>query len=64
MCCCVSDSGPGFDVSVIPERPPQLSSPTGWGLWTVRQLTDGLEVGPGSGPRPLGAVVTCCVRVA
>ncbi|OKI10352.1 hypothetical protein A6A06_05770 [Streptomyces sp. CB02923] len=63
VCCRVSDSGPGFDASVIPERPPGLGSSTGWGLWTVRQLTDGLEVGPGSGSRPRGAVVTCCVRL-
>ncbi|MEV5595859.1 ATP-binding protein [Streptomyces sp. NPDC052496] len=63
VCCRVSDSGPGFDLSVIPDRPPELGSTTGWGLWTVRQLTDGLEIAPGSGPRPRGAVVTCSVRL-
>ncbi|MFF3276281.1 ATP-binding protein [Streptomyces chrestomyceticus] len=63
VCCRVSDSGPGFDLSVIPERPPGLAESTGWGLWTVRRLTDGLEVGPGSGPGARGAVVTCCVQV-
>ncbi|MEF3112381.1 ATP-binding protein [Streptomyces chrestomyceticus] len=63
VCCRVSDNGPGFDASVIPERPPGLEESTGWGLWTVRRLTDGLEVGPGSAPGARGAVVTCCVRV-
>ncbi|WP_050514465.1 ATP-binding protein [Streptomyces rimosus] len=63
VCCRVSDSGPGFDASVIPECAPGLGSATGWGLWTVRQLTDGLEIGRGDGGRARGAVVTCCVRL-
>ncbi|MFH8745720.1 ATP-binding protein [Streptomyces rimosus] len=63
VCCRVSDSGPGFDASVIPDRAPKLGSAAGWGLWTVRQLTDSLEIGRGVGGRPRGAVVTFCVRL-
>ncbi|KAA6214634.1 ATP-binding protein [Streptomyces albofaciens JCM 4342] len=63
VCCRVCDDGPGFDPSVVPERAPGLGSPTGWGLWTVRQLTDGLEIGRGDGDRSRGAVVTFWVRL-
>ncbi|MFD7663039.1 ATP-binding protein [Streptomyces sp. NPDC059788] len=62
VCCRVCDSGPGFDASVIPDHPPGLERSTGWGLWTVRQLTDGLEVGPADGGAR-GAIVTCGVRL-
>lgn len=50
--CQVEDDGPGFAGT---------EAPTGGGLWLAGQLTDGIEVGGGTGNGG-GAVVTLMVR--
>jgi serine/threonine-protein kinase RsbW len=41
----VTDEGPGFDPSTVPEpiRPEQLDEATGRGLYLIRQLVDAVE---------------------
>ncbi|GHB28976.1 ATP-binding protein [Streptomyces chryseus] len=58
--CVISDSGPGFASSVIPELAPGLGgSHGGRGLWLTRLITDRLviEGGAGSADRARGSVV-------
>ncbi|MFD5102353.1 ATP-binding protein [Streptomyces albidochromogenes] len=58
--CVISDSGPGFASSVIPELAPGLGgSHGGRGLWLTRLITDRLviEGGAGGADRARGSVV-------
>ncbi len=48
--CTISDSGPGFASSVIPELAPGLGgSHCGRGLWLTRLITDRLVIAGGAG---------------
>ncbi|POX37865.1 ATP-binding protein [Streptomyces sp. Ru73] len=60
--CLVTDSGPGFTDSVIPELLPGLDgAPTGRGLWMARLVADRLTIDRG----PVGgAVVTLAIRLS
>ena len=45
----VSDAGHGFDYgSIVRSHPPMMLGKRGRGLWIVRQLTDHVDVEPGS----------------
>jgi anti-sigma regulatory factor (Ser/Thr protein kinase) len=57
--CRVSDAGPGFSASVIPELLPGLHSRRRRGLWLARLVTDRLTVDAGV----VGAVVTLAIRL-
>ncbi|MFE7316970.1 ATP-binding protein [Streptomyces sp. NPDC057555] len=63
--CRISDAGPGFNGTVIPELLPGLDgAPEGRGLWLARLVTDRFAITPGTdtGGR-CGAVVTVAIRL-
>lgn len=66
--CRISDTGPGFSETVIPELLPGLDGATkGRGLWLARLVADRFAVCAGadatSGTGRAGAVVTLAVRL-
>ncbi|MFK0295747.1 ATP-binding protein [Streptomyces sp. NPDC090442] len=63
--CRISDAGPGFSETVIPELLPGLDgAPKGRGLWLARLVTDRFAVAPGTGTAGRqGAVVTVAVKL-
>ncbi|MET9292078.1 ATP-binding protein [Streptomyces sp. NPDC003077] len=66
--CRVADDGPGFDLARVLGTAPDPARATGWGLWTVRELMDGLGVAPAHAHAPgpdagRGAVVTLTVTL-
>ncbi|MFB7632210.1 ATP-binding protein [Streptomyces sp. NPDC056149] len=63
--CRISDAGPGFSETVIPELLPGLDgAPKGRGLWLARLVTDRFAVAPGTGAAGRqGAVVTVAVKL-
>lgn len=67
--CRISDAGPGFSETVIPELLPGLDgAPKGRGLWLARLVADRFAVasgtaGNGAGAGAAGTVVTVAVRL-
>ncbi|GAA2356343.1 hypothetical protein Cme02nite_49450 [Catellatospora methionotrophica] len=56
--CSVSDSGPGIPAGIDGQVRPEPGTPDSRGLWLVRTLADGMEIGTGDGG---GTTVTATI---